>query len=74
MEVGGSYFRVIKVTMVADKVGQRKRQLQLINSVIWIKGAKEKCVNEVKRSQFLIDLNQTPDLELRKGDVMVAYL
>ena len=35
---------------------------------------KEKCANEVKRSEFVIDLNQTPDLELRKGDVMVVYL
>ena len=72
--IGGSYFRVIKLILSADSSSLGKIDIPLINSQIRIKQVKDKCLNEVKRSEFVIDLNQTPDIELRKGDTLVVYL
>ena len=72
--IGGSYFRVIKLILSADSSSLGKIDIPLINSQIQIKPVKDKCLNEVKRSEFVIDLNQTPDIELRKGDTLVVYL
>ena len=59
MQIGGSYFRVIKITMQA-RMPLHQQYYPLIDSHITVKNAKQMCVNEVKRSGFLIDLYQKP--------------
>jgi hypothetical protein len=72
LEVGGSYFRVLKIRVKA--VQEDKSYYPLIDSFIEIKNTNETVCNEVKRTGYLIDSQYQPMIELRKGDILTVYL
>ncbi len=67
--VGGIDLRMLKLELRAQ-IGQ-EQYYQLLDS--WVKVSLF-CKNEVKRKGYVTDIHVKPKVNLRQGDVLVAYL
>jgi hypothetical protein len=70
LQVGGTYFRTIKVQVKA--LAEDYSYYPLIDGYLRIKDGI--LCNEVKRQGVVIDSQYQPVLELRKGDTLTLYL
>jgi hypothetical protein len=72
MEVGGHFFKVIKLTLTAVSTSDETQYYPLFEAKVTVRTGN--LVSEVKRVGHLFDIHLAPQLDLRKGDQVTVYL